>query len=183
MMFLRTARNLAAAAPLLFPVATTFAKDPVSTSPHHQVVGPAHRAKAKRYRPRDDLPYSRVGTASWYGARFHRRRTASGEAFDQNALTAAHPTLPLPTIARVTNLENGRSIVVRINDRGPFAGNRLIDLSLGGARALGFERKGVARVHVSVLNSGAVASGVANDAGASTTSWPRRKRIALYPGR
>jgi rare lipoprotein A len=92
--------------------------------------------------------YLERGVASWYGSDFHGRRTSSGEPYDMNALTAAHKTLPLPTRARVTNLSNGRSIVVRINDRGPFRKDRLIDLSYAAARELGMIGPGTALVEV-----------------------------------
>ena len=91
---------------------------------------------------------SRIGTASWYGADFQGLPTANGEVFDKEQITAAHPTLPLPSIVRVTNLENGRSIDVRVNDRGPFIGDRLIDLSQAAARKLGYENQGLAQVRV-----------------------------------
>lgn len=96
--------------------------------------------------------YDVVGIASWYGRRFHGRRTASGEIFNMNAATAAHPTLPFGTRAQVTNLENGRSVIVRINDRGPFTGRRIIDVSRRAAQRLGFLRQGTARVRVRVLD-------------------------------
>ncbi len=96
--------------------------------------------------------YDEVGIASWYGRDFHGRRTANGEIFDMRALSAAHRTLPLPTMVRVTNLENGRSVIVRVNDRGPFVKNRLIDLSWAAARELGFVHKGTARVRVQSLD-------------------------------
>ncbi len=92
------------------------------------------------------------GTASWYGPKFHGRTTASGEPFDMHDLTAAHRTLPFGTLARVTNAANNRSVVVRINDRGPFHGKRVIDLSRKAARAIGLMRRGVGRVTVEVLN-------------------------------
>jgi rare lipoprotein A len=97
--------------------------------------------------------YSEVGKASWYGGKFHGRPTASGEIFDKHRPTAAHRTLPLPTIARVTNLENGRSTQVRVNDRGPFVDTheRIIDLSYGAAKRLGMDKTGVARVKVEAL--------------------------------
>jgi rare lipoprotein A len=91
------------------------------------------------------------GRASWYGPGFHGRRTANGEVFNQNALTAAHPSLSFGTKVKVTNLNNGRSVVVRINDRGPYAGGRVIDLSAAAARSLQMIRSGVARVQVTVL--------------------------------
>ena len=91
------------------------------------------------------------GTASWYGPGFHGRRTASGEKFNQNALTAAHRSLPFGTKVRVTNMRNGRSVIVRINDRGPFSGGRIIDLSRGAARAIGMVSSGTAPVRLEVL--------------------------------
>ncbi len=94
------------------------------------------------------LGYSAVGMASWYGADFHGRRTADGETFDMNSFTAAHPTLPLPCRVRVTNLANRRSIVVRVNDRGPYVNHRLIDVSARTAKMLGFYAHGVAKVKI-----------------------------------
>lgn len=100
------------------------------------------------YRPAEQPHYQKVGTASWYGAQFHNRRTADGEIFDMDVPSAAHTTLPLPCIVEVTNLDNGRRLRVRVNDRGPFVGGRLIDLSREGAKELGFYDKGTARVRV-----------------------------------
>jgi rare lipoprotein A len=91
------------------------------------------------------------GVVSWYGARFHDRPTASGELFDAAAMTMAHPTLPFGTRVKVTNLRNGRSVVVRVNDRGPFVGSRIADLSQAAASALGMMRRGLARVRIEVL--------------------------------
>ena len=96
--------------------------------------------------------YKERGTASWYGSKFHGHETSNGEVFDLYAATAAHKTLPIPSYARVTNLDNGRSVVVRVNDRGPFHGDRLIDLSYGAAVKLGYMERGTARVEVEVLN-------------------------------
>jgi rare lipoprotein A len=95
--------------------------------------------------------YSKTGVASWYGAKFHGRRTSSGEKYDMYKLTAAHRYLPIPNYARVTNLENGRSVTVRINDRGPFHSDRIIDLSYAAAVRLGFAEQGTARVRVEVV--------------------------------
>ena len=111
-------------------------------------VGSSYQINGVWYYPQDDPNYDQTGIASWYGDPFHGRKTANGETFDKNLITAAHPTLPMPTIARVTNLENGRSIIVRINDRGPFAKGRIIDLSQKSAQLLGFEQAGVAKVRV-----------------------------------
>lgn len=114
-------------------------------------VGSPYKIKGRKYYPRETYGYSKTGIASWYGPGFDGRMTANGEYFDQNELTAAHKTLQMPSIVRVTNLSNGRSIVVRINDRGPYAHGRLIDLSKRGAELLGFKSKGTAKVRVDVL--------------------------------
>lgn len=117
----------------------------------HYKLGRPYQIKGRWYRPEYDPGYVRTGTASWYGADFHGLPTANGEVFDKEQITAAHPTLPLPSIARVTNLDNGRSIEVRVNDRGPFVGDRLIDLSQAAARQLGYEGRGLAPVRVELL--------------------------------
>lgn len=114
-------------------------------------VGPPYEANGRWYVPTPEPGYSETGIASWYGPTFHGQATASGETFDQEAMTAAHPTLPIPSLVQVTNLENGREIIVRVNDRGPFVGERLIDLSRRSAEVLGFEQAGQARVHVRYL--------------------------------
>jgi rare lipoprotein A len=106
-----------------------------------------------RYDPAAAPDYSVVGTASWYGHPFHGRATANGETYDQEAFTAAHPTLPLGTRVKVTNLENGRAAILTINDRGPFVDDRLIDVSRRAARRLGFKDQGLARVRVEALHS------------------------------
>ena len=115
-------------------------------------VGEPYTINGVTYYPEENFDYSANGTASWYGKAFHGRTTANGEVFDREQLTAAHPTLQLPSIARITNLENNRSVVVRINDRGPFRKNRLIDLSERTADVLGFREKGEAYVNVTVLS-------------------------------
>jgi len=114
-------------------------------------VGQPYQIKGSWYYPKEDYSYDETGIASWYGDDFHDQKTANGEIYNKNELTAAHKTLPMPSLARVTNLENGRSIVVRINDRGPFSGARIIDVSQRSAQLLGFENKGTAMVRVSVL--------------------------------
>ena len=116
-------------------------------------VGTPYRIKGKKYYPEVDYAYNKTGIASWYGPNFHGKMTANGELFNQNDLTAAHKTLPLPSIVRVTNLENGRSLVVRVNDRGPYAHKRIIDMSKRSAKHLGFKNKGTARVRVQVLEA------------------------------
>lgn len=117
----------------------------------HYKVGSPYQIKGVWYYPRVDYGYDESGVASWYGPNFHNKPTANGETFDQNAVSAAHRTLPLPSVVRVTNLGNGRALVVRVNDRGPFAHGRIIDMSKRAAQLLGFERQGVARVRVQVL--------------------------------
>lgn len=103
------------------------------------------------YYPKEEWDYVETGIASWYGPGFHGRSTANGEVFDENDVTAAHRTLPLPSIVRVTNLGNGRALIVRVNDRGPFAHGRIIDLSRRSAQLLDIERQGTARVRVEIL--------------------------------
>ncbi|MBC8159126.1 MAG: septal ring lytic transglycosylase RlpA family protein [Alphaproteobacteria bacterium] len=114
-------------------------------------VGTPYQIDGAWYTPAVDYKYRETGIASWYGTKFHGRKTANGERYNMNELTAAHRTLPMPSFVRVTNLGNGRSIVLRINDRGPFARGRIIDVSRRGAQLLGFERQGTARVEVSIL--------------------------------
>jgi rare lipoprotein A len=111
-------------------------------------IGQPYRIAGRWYFPREEHGYDRVGVGSWYGDDFHGRKTANGEIYDMRALTAAHPTLPMPSYAWVTNLDNGRTILVRINDRGPYAHDRIIDLSRASAQALGYERKGLSQVRV-----------------------------------
>ena len=115
------------------------------------VTGSAYRVDGAWYQPREDSTYDRVGTASWYGELFHGRRTANGEIYDMDRLSAASPTLPMPVYARVTNLQNHRSIVVRVNDRGPYRSDRIMDLSRRSAELLGFRDKGTAPVRVQYL--------------------------------
>ena len=111
-------------------------------------VGKPYTVAGRVYVPEEDTSYRAEGMASWYGDDFHGRLTANGEVFDMLSLTAAHPTLPLPSYARVTNLSNGKSLVVRVNDRGPYHGNRLIDVSNKAAELLEFKGNGVAKVRV-----------------------------------
>ncbi len=111
-------------------------------------LGSPYKVAGRWYVPREEPGYDRKGTGSWYGDDFHGRKTANGEIFDMHALTAAHPTLPLPSYAHVTNLATGRTILVRVNDRGPYVSDRIIDLSHASARALGYENRGHATVRV-----------------------------------
>lgn len=114
-------------------------------------VGNPYKIMGQWYYPKEDYNYSEVGMASWYGDDFHAKKTANGERYDMNTLTAAHRTLPLPSIVRVTNLENGRSLVLRVNDRGPYVKDRIIDISKRGAQLLGYQTKGVTKVRVEIL--------------------------------
>ena len=120
---------------------------PQAGAPRYKLGGP-YQAGGVWYVPADQPNYDEVGLASWYGDAFNGKPTADGELFDMNGVSAAHATLPLPCIVEVTNLDNGKSIHVRINDRGPFHPGRIIDLSRGGAKALGYYQKGTARVRV-----------------------------------
>lgn len=114
------------------------------------MIGRPYKIAGKTYYP-SERRVAQIGTASWYGADFHGRKTANGEVFDRGSITAAHPTMPLPSYARVTNLRNTRSIVVRVNDRGPYHGGRVMDVSQRVAEALEFKHFGVAKVRVEYL--------------------------------
>jgi peptidoglycan lytic transglycosylase len=116
-------------------------------------VGKPYAIDGVWYYPAIDYNYAETGIASWYGPDFHGLATANGETYDMNALTAAHRTLPMPSMVRVTNLENGRQIALRVNDRGPFANNRIIDVSRRAAQLLGFEQQGTARVRVEIMDA------------------------------
>jgi rare lipoprotein A len=111
-------------------------------------IGRPYELNGRTYVPAEDPNYRTEGIASWYGPDFHGKPTANGETFDMNGISAAHPTLPMPSYLRVTNLANGRSIIARINDRGPYAKERVTDLSIGAAKALGFFDQGLARVRI-----------------------------------
>src|ERR1700724_3862961 len=122
--------------------------DPVPKGGGTYRVGRPYTVAGRVYVPEEDVNYREEGLASWYGDDFHGRLTANGEVFDMGCFTAAHPTLPMPCYARVTNLHNGKSVIVRVNDRGPYHGNRLIDVSNKAAELLEFKGNGVARVRV-----------------------------------
>lgn len=122
--------------------------EPVPKGGGRAMVGTPYKVAGKRYTPRLDPSYRAVGLASWYGDAFHGRRTANGEVFDSASISAAHPTMPLPSYARVTSLTTGRSIVVRVNDRGPFHSNRVLDMSRRAAEMLGVRQAGIAKVQV-----------------------------------
>jgi rare lipoprotein A (peptidoglycan hydrolase) len=121
---------------------------PIPKGGGYYKLGKPYQIGGRWYVPRHEPYYDRTGVGSWYGKQFHGRKTANGEIFDMDALTAAHPTLPMPSYAYVTNMRNGRTILVRINDRGPYVADREIDLSRASARALGYEQGGLGKVRV-----------------------------------
>jgi rare lipoprotein A len=126
---------------------------PIPRGGGRNFVGKPYEVAGQWFTPREQPGYDKVGVASWYGEAFHKRKTSNGEYFDMNMLSAAHATLPLPSYAQVTNLENGKTIVVRINDRGPFVDTRIMDLSKRSADALGYRNKGMAKVRVRYIGS------------------------------
>jgi len=130
--------------------------DPVPKGGGRAMVGKPYTVAGKRYTPVENPHYSAKGVASWYGMNFHGRLTANGEVFDKESIAAAHPTLPLPSYVRVTNLDNGLSLVVRVNDRGPYHGRRVIDVSRRAADLLQFRRVGTARVQVDYIRRASV---------------------------
>ena len=141
-------------------------------------VGSPYQINGTWYHPEESFTYDAVGVASWYGPGFDGKLTANGEIYDQNALTAAHPTLQMPSLVRVLNLENGRSVVVRVNDRGPFAHGRIIDVSRRAADLLGFLDQGTARVRVQVLTEESYAIAVearGGDIGPVVAARPREE--------
>jgi len=117
----------------------------------HFKIGQPYTAFGVSYTPQDYESYEEIGTASWYGSEFNGKKTANGEIYNMGDLTAAHPTLPLPSLIRVTNLQNGKTQILRVNDRGPFAKNRVIDVSEKAAEVLGFKGKGTTQVKVELL--------------------------------
>jgi rare lipoprotein A len=157
-------------------------------------VGVPYEIKGVWYYPAIDYNFDRTGIASWYGEEFEGRLTANGEIFDLNELTAAHTTLPMPSIVQVTNLQNGRSLQLRVNDRGPFVDGRLIDVSRRAAQLLGFENQGTARVRVTILkdesiaaaedamrSSGQILVAQASGAAAAPASAPARSSVSAAP--
>ena len=136
---------------LLVHTAKTVRSDNAPAPVGDYKVGKPYQINGQWYYPAENYEYAETGIASWYGPKFHGKPTANGEIFDQNLITAAHRTLPLPSAVRVTNLDNGRTVLLRVNDRGPFARGRIIDLSRRAAQLLGFERNGTAKVRVEVL--------------------------------
>jgi rare lipoprotein A len=168
-------------------------------------VGKPYQIAGRTYTPHEQRGYTKVGLASWYGEAFHRRKTSNGEWFDMETMTAAHPTLPLPSYAKVTNLENGKQVIVRVNDRGPFVDTRVMDLSKRAADTLGYRNKGIAKVRVQLIgpaplhdsnahmmamndamNNGASMNQIASMAQGGgdvqvATRSPRKKRVVEVP--
>lgn len=153
-------------------------KDTQSQGQGHYKVGNPYQINGIWYYPAVDYDYDETGVASWYGPDFHGKLTANGEIYDMNLVSAAHRTLPMPSIVQVTNLENGRSLRVRINDRGPFARGRIIDMSRRGAQLLGFEREGTARVRVQILTEESRRIAALYAAGGSDLHLPETGRLA-----
>jgi rare lipoprotein A len=141
-------RWLAVLCGLLLAACGSTQPDSIAPGVGHYKLGNPYQIAGRWYYPAYDPSYAAVGVASWYGYPFHGRATANGELFDRDKPSAAHPTLPLPSIVRVTNLANQRQLELRVNDRGPFVGDRIIDLSQAAARELGFERRGTTEVRV-----------------------------------
>ena len=156
-------------------VAKKTVSPPAGQSKGRFKVGSPYKIAGKTYYPRETYSFEQTGIASWYGPNFHGKKTANGEIFDMYELTAAHKTLQMPSLVRVTNLENGRSIIVRINDRGPFSKGRIIDMSKRGAELLGFINQGTARVKVQVLSEESRKIGQAAKQGLDT----RRTEVAM----
>lgn len=134
-------------------------------------LGKPYSVAGRKFYPRETPNYDKTGIASWYGKRFHRRKTANGEWYDMNHFTAAHKTFPLPSYAKVTNVATGKSLIVRVNDRGPFVGNRIIDLSKRSADYLGTKNKGTATVRVQYIGPAPL-----NDRGSHLAAMNRERR-------
>jgi rare lipoprotein A len=140
------------AAALALAACSTATRGPTASAPHPiYKIGDPYQINGTWYYPAEDWTYDETGIASWYGEDFHGKYTANGEVFDLNAITAAHRTLPMPSVVQVTNLENGRSLQVRVNDRGPYARGRILDVSRRAAQLLGFEGQGTAKVRVKIM--------------------------------
>ena len=151
--------------------------------PLHRFANRPYTVLGREYVPATSLrPYRERGTASWYGRKFHGQKTSIGEVYDMFAMTAAHPTLPLPSYARVTSAANGRSVIVRVNDRGPFLHGRVIDLSYAAAHRLGIAQRGSGEVEVEAIVPGDVAPGPPLPALAAATPVPEAPVVAEAGG-
>ncbi len=155
---------------------------PDKANPHYKIGAP-YEIDGRTYTPKADPQHDEIGVASWYGDAFHGKLTANGEIFDKRRISAAHRTLPMPTIVEVQNLENGRVIRVRVNDRGPFARDRVIDLSHAAADALGFTAQGTAKVRVRYLADARLTdlAPLPRDAERVFASAVRREAVAAAP--
>jgi rare lipoprotein A len=142
-------------------------------------VGSSYKIKGRRYQPKETYNYTETGIASWYGPGFDGKMTANGEIFDEDEFTAAHKTLQLPSIIRVTNLSNGRTIILRVNDRGPFAHDRILDVSDRAASVLGFKHKGTAKIRLEVLGDASREVASRAKSGRSTKGY----EVALNQGK
>lgn len=171
---------LAACSTTRLPDAPKTIGAPVKANPHYKIGSP-YEINGRRYTPKADPEHEETGVASWYGDQFHGRLTANGEIFDKRRLSAAHRTLPMPTIVEVENLENGRTIRVRVNDRGPFARERVIDLSHAAADALGFTAQGTARVRVRYVGEANIAERAPLPGEAARAIAPTRRQETQSP--
>ncbi|MCV3764034.1 septal ring lytic transglycosylase RlpA family protein [Rhizobium sp. TRM95796] len=145
-----------------------------------EMVGKPYKVKGKWYQPKEDKSYNKVGLASWYGSAFHGRLTANGEIYDQYSLSAAHPTFPLPSYARVTNLQTGSSLIVRVNDRGPYHPGRIIDISDKAADMLDMRHHGTAKVQVQYVGRARLDG--RDQAFLMASYIPKGERIRRNPG-
>lgn len=134
-------------------------------------IGKPYKVQGKTYYPQESYDLVETGIASWYGKEFHGKKTANGEKFDMNELTAAHRTLQMPSLVRVTNMDNGRSVIVRVNDRGPYKRSRVMDVSAKAAELLGFKNKGTAKVRIQVLTQESVQLAEIAKSGANTRGF------------
>ena len=157
------------------------AAQPPNPSGLHGTMAP-YQVNGRWYTPHAEPGYDVVGVASWYGQQFHNHRTANGEIFDQNAVSAAHTTLPIPSIIEVTNLANNKTIRVRLNDRGPFVDGRILDLSREAAAELGYEREGVARVRIRYIGPAPALPTVRLAANSASDETPRRGTAPHHAG-
>lgn len=174
--------TLAACSTTKLPDAPKTIGAPVKANPHYKIGAP-YEIDGRRYTPKADPQHEEIGVASWYGDAFHGRLTANGEIFDKGRISAAHRTLPMPVIVEVENLENGRTLRVRVNDRGPFARDRVIDLSHAAADALGFTAQGTAKVRVRYIAEANLAelAPLPRDAERAFADAGRRGAIAASP--
>jgi rare lipoprotein A len=160
--------------PRSLKVAATSTRSAIQEKLATPYAGPPYQVAGRWYVPAHEPNYNEVGIASWYGPTFHGKDSASGEVFDENAMTAAHPTLPIPSLVRVTNLDNGRTVVVRVNDRGPFVDDRIIDLSKAAGAALDMHAKGTAKVRVEYVGAAPL-----NGGGGLVAAMPAPQRVSL----